>query len=206
MGHGNGCQGLDCPQKIKVNQGKSNQIKVNQGILKHFFCGERDRPGRRAGRLAPHLPGQDVLGETPNTARGTHALPIPTHRSCQTNPNCRDGRAALSVAAQAGQGHGKQRFGRSDSPDNHSSDTFFCPVHLSAVHYRLIPTASLGIDAKGKLFGLDKASDCSLEGVWPDQAWSKWVKVNQGNLIRVRRNLTPPVICRQDYELEQLIY
>jgi hypothetical protein len=28
---------LICPQKIKVNQAKSNQIKVNQAILKHFF-------------------------------------------------------------------------------------------------------------------------------------------------------------------------
>ncbi len=41
---------------------------------------ERDRLGRYAGRLAPHFPGQDVFGETPNTACGTHALPIPIRR------------------------------------------------------------------------------------------------------------------------------
>ncbi len=175
-------KGLIRPQKIKVNQGKSNQIKVNQGILKHFFCGERDRPGRCAGRLAPHFPGQDVLGGTPNTARGTHALPIPSHCFCRTKPNCRGGRADWSVAAEAGQWHGKQRLSWSDSPDNHSSDTFFCAIHLSAIRSRLIPTVSLGIDAKGRVFGLEMISACSLQDGWPGQAQSKWVKVGQTNL------------------------
>jgi len=32
-----GCNGLIDPQKIKVNQGGSSSIKVNQGILQHFF-------------------------------------------------------------------------------------------------------------------------------------------------------------------------
>jgi hypothetical protein len=31
------CEGLICPKKIKLNQGKSSLIKVNQGILKHFY-------------------------------------------------------------------------------------------------------------------------------------------------------------------------
>jgi hypothetical protein len=39
------------------------------------MSGERDRPGRFAGRLAA-LPVKDVFGGTPNTARETHALPI----------------------------------------------------------------------------------------------------------------------------------
>ena len=139
------------PQKIKVNQGKSSLIKVNQGILKHFFCGERDRPGRGAGRLAPHFPGQDVLGETPNTARGTHALPIPIRRFCQTNASCRVCRADLSASAEAGQRHGKQRLSWSDFPDQHSSDTFFCPIHFSAIDYGLFPTASLGVSNESPL-------------------------------------------------------
>jgi len=32
-----GCNGLIGHQKIKVNQGGSSWIKVNQGILKHFY-------------------------------------------------------------------------------------------------------------------------------------------------------------------------
>ncbi len=172
-------RGLIGPQKIKVNQGKSSLIKVNQGILKHFFCGERDRPGRGAGRLAPHLPGQDVLGEAPNTARGTHALPIQIHRFCQTNASCRDGRADLSVVAEAGQRHGNQRLSWSDSTDHHSSDTFFCPIHLSAIHSKLILVHHWGLTRKTEFLHWKRFrlalpnTDCP---VGLRQSGSKWVK------------------------------
>src|ERR1022692_398706 len=82
------------------------------------------------------------------------------------------------------------------SPDNHS-DTFFCPPHLSAIQSELIPSASLGINAKGRVWGLEKISACSLGDGLPSQAPSKWVKVNQSSLVRVRRSLTPPAISMQ---------
>jgi hypothetical protein len=72
--------------------------------------GERDRPGRCGVRPAPHLfkyphehfsnslcsrekPGTDVFGGTPNTARGTHALPPNAETDFDSSSNPRRSRS-----------------------------------------------------------------------------------------------------------------
>jgi hypothetical protein len=57
---------LDGPQKIKVNQAKSNQIKVNQAILKHFYFMQKSiltlKP--MVSGLSLKLDGQTSQGES----------------------------------------------------------------------------------------------------------------------------------------------
>jgi hypothetical protein len=48
-----GNEGLIGLQKIKVNQGKSSQIKVNQAILKHFYFQQNQTEPARAGNPLP---------------------------------------------------------------------------------------------------------------------------------------------------------
>ena len=158
--------------------------------MKHFLCTKQR--GARPSRCT--LPGKDVLGETPNTARGTLELPIPIDRFCQTNPNYRDGRADLSVAAEAGQRNCRSKMSNdqilmtNQCPNDprtklrHSSfviDWSFVLVHTSLSGHNLIPSASVGINAKGRVGGLEKISECSFEDGLPSQAQSKWVKLGQ---------------------------
>ncbi len=56
------------------------------------------------------------------------ARAVPIRRFCHTNPNCRDGRAALSASAKTGPRHGNPRLSWFDSPD-----TFCRPIHPSAI-------------------------------------------------------------------------
>jgi len=44
------CEGLINHQKIKVNQGGSSSIKVNQGILKHFYFMQNQAWSNRASQ------------------------------------------------------------------------------------------------------------------------------------------------------------
>ena len=65
------------------------------------------------------------------------------------------------------------------SSDHHSSDPFSCPIHLSAIHSGLIPSAPLENDVKYRVDGLERITVVSLEDRLPGQAWSHWVKVGQ---------------------------
>jgi hypothetical protein len=59
-------------QKIRLNRTKSDQIRLNQAILKHFLFKkqrERDHPDRCAERLASHSPAKSgEMGDGPKNA------------------------------------------------------------------------------------------------------------------------------------------